>query len=187
MAKKLLATQTASSSESSLEFLTGIDSTYPEYEFQFFNLHPATQHDHWQVQFNAYDPSAGTPQLTGFNETITSTYIRAYHDEGGTDASLGYNTTYDHEQETTYQTLLHVVDDDNDDTCAGTLTLFKPSSTVYAKHFISRVQGNHHSSSYTMEAYVGGYINTALAITQVSFKFSSGNIDAGTIKMYGVG
>ncbi len=60
MAKKLLATRTASSS-ASLEFLTGIDTTYPEYEFQFFNMHPATQDDHWQVQFNAYDPSAGTP------------------------------------------------------------------------------------------------------------------------------
>ena len=186
MAKKLLATRTASSS-ASLAFLTGINTTYPEYEFQFFNIHPATQDDHWQVQFNAYDPSAGTPQLTGFNETITSTYIRAYNNDADNDCAFGYNTTYDHEQEVTYQTLLHVVDDDTADNCVGRLTLFNPSNAVYAKHFMSEVQGNHHSSGYSMVAYVGGYINTTLAITQVSFKFSSGNIEAGTIKMYGVG
>ena len=31
-----------------------------------------------------------------------------------------------------------------------------------------------------------GYINTTAAITQISFKMESGNIDAGTIKMFGV-
>ena len=34
--------------------------------------------------------------------------------------------------------------------------------------------------------FVGGYINDTTAITRVRFKFSSGNIATGTIKMYGV-
>ena len=37
------------------------------------------------------------------------------------------------------------------------------------------------------DMFIAGYINeAATAIGKISFKFSSGNIDAGTIKMYGV-
>ena len=43
-----------------------------------------------------------------------------------------------------------------------------------------------HADSYTMECYGAGYINTTSAIDEISFKFESGNIDAGTIYMYGV-
>jgi hypothetical protein len=34
--------------------------------------------------------------------------------------------------------------------------------------------------------YTGGYFNTTAAITGLSFKFESGNIDSGTIDMYGI-
>ncbi len=34
--------------------------------------------------------------------------------------------------------------------------------------------------------YVAGYINTTSAIDEIQFKFESGNIDAGTIKLYGI-
>jgi hypothetical protein len=35
--------------------------------------------------------------------------------------------------------------------------------------------------------YVAGYCNTTTAIDGVQFKMSSGNIDSGTIKLYGIG
>jgi hypothetical protein len=38
----LLSTQTASASDASISFTTGIDSTYKEYMFIFNNTHPAT-------------------------------------------------------------------------------------------------------------------------------------------------
>ena len=34
--------------------------------------------------------------------------------------------------------------------------------------------------------YVGGMLNVTTAIDAVQFKFSSGNIDAGTIRLYGI-
>jgi hypothetical protein len=34
--------------------------------------------------------------------------------------------------------------------------------------------------------FVAGYCNTTTAIDGVQFKFDSGNIDAGTFKLYGV-
>jgi len=34
--------------------------------------------------------------------------------------------------------------------------------------------------------YFAGYVNTTTAITRVRFKFASGDIDAGVIKLYGI-
>ena len=41
-------------------------------------------------------------------------------------------------------------------------------------------------TGYSVDTHIAGYINTTSAIDEISFKFSSGNIDAGTIKMFGV-
>ena len=35
-----------------------------------------------------------------------------------------------------------------------------------------------------MDKYIAGYFNTTTALTRVQFKFSSGNIDSGTIKTF---
>jgi hypothetical protein len=56
----------------SIEFTSGIDSTYKEYVFYFVNMHPATDGATFQFQGNA---SGGSR----YNETITSTYFNAYH------------------------------------------------------------------------------------------------------------
>ena len=73
----------------------------------------------------------------------------------------------------------------HDESCTGTLHLYDPSNTTFVKHFISRVS-NYEGSDYAMEAYVAGYCNVTAAIDGVQFKFDSGNIDAGTFKLYGV-
>ena len=178
MAKKLLATQTASSS-SSLSFTTGIDSTYSVYEFHLVNMHPATDNVGISFQVNA---SGGS----GFNETITSSYFRAWHSESDSSAAIGYNTTFDKAQGTSYQHLISEVGNDNDQSTSGVLTLYGPSSTTYVKHFTSRMV-EVWSADSAIENYSAGYINTTSAIDEINFKFASGNIDAGTIKMYGVG
>ena len=48
----LLSTQTASGS-ASISFTSGIDSTYGEYIFKFYNINPATDSAKFQCQFNA--------------------------------------------------------------------------------------------------------------------------------------
>jgi hypothetical protein len=37
-----------------------------------------------------------------------------------------------------------------------------------------------------MQWNIAGYISTTTAIDGVQFKFASGNIDSGTIKLYGI-
>ena len=74
---------------------------------------------------------------------------------------------------------------DNDQSASGILRLYNPSSTTFVKHFVhrgSRVD----AGDYAVDNYSAGYFNTTTAITRVQFKFGSGNIDAGTIQMFGV-
>ena len=176
MALTFISTQTASSS-STLSFTSGIDSTYDSYEFHFVNMHPSVQ-SNFSFQVNAVSQ-------TGFNEVITSSTYRAYHNEVGTSANLEYRTGSDQAQGTAYQTLAESVPTGADQSVSGILRLYAPSDTTYVKHFTGVVLGNFYGAALGT-LYVGGYINTTSAIDEVSFKFASGNIDVGKIHMYGV-
>ena len=175
----LISTVTASSS-ATLDFTSGIDSTYKEYIFKFINIHPAT----YQARF-AFQADTGTN--TNYNQTMTTTWFYAYHQEDGNSGSLGYFADADQAQGTSFQNITWNVDNSNDDNIGGSLHLFDPSSATFVKHFISNTQFNYGSSSESTEnVYCAGYFNTTTAITRVRFKFTSGNIDSGTIKLYGI-
>ena len=173
----LLSTQTASSS-STISFTSGIDSTYKEYIFKFYDIHPATDQT-----FLSFQADTGTN--TSYNQTITSTFFAAYHGEDGTGAALAYADSYDQAQATSFQNITDRTGTDNDQTVAGTLHLFDPSSSTFVKHFIAQSNCNE-QSNYSSQAFAAGYFNTTTALTRVQFKMNSGNIDAGVIKMYGV-
>ena len=171
----LISTQTASSS-SSLSFTSGIDSTYKEYIFKYINCHPATTSN---FTFNGSADGG-----SNYNVTKTTSHFRAYHNENDAEAVLEYNTSGDLAQSTDYQRLNGAFND-NDGSVSGTLHLFDPSNTTFVKHFIS-VSNAMITTPYTQNVRVGGYFNTTSAINAIDFKFSSGNIDSGVIKMYGV-
>ena len=179
----LIKEQTASSS-STISFVDGtsdvvLDSTYPIYKFVWIDVHPATDNVRFSFQGNA----AGG---CGYNETITSTSFRSYHAEADNDTTLAYETGSDQAQGTAFQVLeLSSVGNGNDESVSGELLLFNPSSTTYVKHFISRSKENA-ANNYAVEGYVAGYFNTTSAIDEIQFKMSSGNIDSGTFKLYGI-
>ena len=173
----LLETQTASGS-ATLSFTSNIDDTYDEYVFKFYDIHPATDGERFSFQANA---SGGS----GYNETITSTAFGAHHNEAGDTTAVGYDTAEDQEQGTSFQFISNTLGNDADQNMNGTLHLFDPSSTTFVKHFMaeSNVAQN---SDFTIHRFHAGYINTTSAITEIQFKMSSGNIDAGVIKLYGI-
>jgi hypothetical protein len=173
----LLSTQTASAS-ATISFTTGLDSTYDEYIFKFIDIHPATNNANFT--FNG-----STDSGSNYNVTKTTTFFEAYHDEGDTDTNLQYNATRDIAQGTGFQQLVTESSNANDSNCVGTLTLFNPSSTTYVKHFIARTNGMTFGT-YSHEGNSAGYFNTTSAINAIRFQFSSGNIDDGIIKLYGV-
>lgn len=174
---QLISSQTASGS-ANISFTSGITSTYKEYLFSFHNIHPATDGAKFGFQFNASGES-------GFNETLTTTYWRSYNNEAADSAGTGYVTSEDQGNGTSFTILDGGVGADADQCTAGHVKLFDPSNTSHIKHFIFR--GTHYDvNNFVADVFVGGYVNTTAAITEVQFKFASGNIDAGTIKMYGV-
>lgn len=178
MAKTFISKVTASSS-SSLSFTSGIDSTYDVYEFHFVNIHAQLD------QFYNFGFQVNASGQSGFNESIVSTVFQAFFGESGAGGSLSYNVSFHQTSGTTYQLAGTQNGNDNDQSLSGILTLFEPSSTTYLKHFMWRNQTNN-PSDFAYDNYVAGYFNTTSAIDEIDFKFSSGNIDDGTIKMYGV-
>jgi len=180
--KKLTA-----SSSSTLTFHNGtsdvvLDSTYKEYLFTFKHIHPSAESD---LLFQA-NVSGGAD----FNETITSTFFRSYHNEAGSDTTLAYVAGLDQAQGTGFSTLTDGIGSasntvNNDDNASGYLRLFNPASTTFVKHFIG-VTNQQNPAVYSVNNYFAGYFNTTSAIDEIQFKMASGNIDAGDICLYGI-
>ena len=176
----LLSTQTASAS-ATIDFTSGINSTYDSYVFKFINIHPAT--NSVQFQFNI-----STDGGSNYNVTKTSTAFVALNYETGGTGSLEWENIASLAQSTSDQVLALALGNGNDDSYSGTLQIYNPSSTTFVKHFVSK--GNQTSVydvfDWTINYFIGGYGNTTSSVNAVRFQMSSGNIDDGIIKMYGV-
>jgi hypothetical protein len=172
----LLETQTASSS-STISFTSNIDSTYKEYIFKCIDIHPETDNAEFQINFR--DGSSA------YDATKTTTFFRARHGENGSLGNLSYDDGNDLAQSTSAQKLVENIGSDNDQALSGIVHLFDPSSTTFVKHFISdfnSTSGDNASDHFL----VAGYCNVTAAIDGVQFSMSTGDIDAGTFKLYGV-
>ena len=178
-----IKTLTASSS-STLSFVNGasdvvFDGTYPVYMFKLINLHPSASDAQTQFQVSTNTGSS-------YGVTITSNSFEAGHNGEGDDSSvLQYAGNDDLVQSTSFQPLTNTQYHSNaDEAMSGTLHIFNPASTTFVKQFMStcnRINNNnlgHHKH--------GGIINTTSAVDAIQFKFAAGNIDSGSIKMYGI-
>ena len=175
--KKLTA-----SSSATLSFVDGasdvvLDNTYKEYIFTFNNIHPATNNANFTFNMSIDSGS-------NYNVDKTTTFFYAYQNEAGNQTALQYRTDYDITG-TGFHILAAEVGNGNDETASGYVHLFNPSSTTFVKHFLSRAS-HYQGSDYMIDNNTAGYGNTTSAVDAVQFKMSSGNIDAGTIKLYGI-
>ena len=176
--KKLTA-----SSSATLDFVDGasdvvLDDTYKEYLFTFNNIHPETNGADFTFQVD-------TSGNTDYDQTMTTAMFWAQHKEDGTDSAVEYRGDLDQAQGTAFQTFLHDIGNGNDESGSGYLHLFNPSSTTFVKHFMTE-GSTYDQSDYNKHHFVAGYINTTTAITTVQFKMSTGDTDAGVIKLYGI-
>ena len=181
-AMTLIKTLTASSS-STLSFVDGssdvvLDSTYPIYVFKFIDIHGSAQGSNY-FQVNFRDGSSA------FDATKTTTLFRTYHFEDDSAAALAYEEEHDLAQSTGALKIAQGISTDNDHCTVGTLHLFDPSSTTFVKHFLSDTQTAHEDNA-SYRWFVAGYCNVTAAIDGVQFSMSSGNIDSGKIKLYGI-
>tara|TARA_R110000737_G_scaffold340743_1_gene363884 strand:+ start:50 stop:670 length:621 start_codon:yes stop_codon:yes gene_type:complete len=178
-----IKTLTASSS-GTLSFVDGtssvvFDDTYPIYRFVFINIHPSSHHN---FSFNVSIDSGSS-----YGPAKTSTSTSAYHAESGSAADYYYILSGDLPQGTGFQEISGDIYTDDDNSMSGTLELYNPSSTTFVKHFIGNTQRNSFSvQGYSNNWLTAGYANTTSAIDAIQFKMTSGNIDSGIIKMYGI-
>ena len=177
----LIKTLTASSS-GTLSFVHGassvvLDGTYPIYKFVFINIHPSADDTGLTVGFR--DGS------TAYDAIKTTSFFRATHGEDGTSGAVAYVTGADIAQGTGFQRLDNDMGADADQCMSGEMFLYKPSSTTFVKHFMSRTSTSR-PADRANDIFMAGYCNVTAAIDAVQFKMNSGNIDAGTIKLYGI-
>ena len=167
------------SASASIEFTSGIDSTYKEYVIYFVNLHPATNNAKLQFNFS-------TDSGSNYNVTKTTTHFDAGHAEDNSAIVFTYEIEHDLAQSTSFQDLTRATGNANDSNSSGYLHLFNPSSTTFVKHYISSVSFVYGTEYGAFVSHSAGYGNTQNAVDAIQFKYSSGNIDAGEILLFGV-
>lgn len=174
---QLISTQTASA-DSSISFTSGLDSTYDVYCFRMFDIHGSSDGQLFTFQ-------GSTDGGSNYNTTIMTTTFEVYHNESDDTAAISYQSNQDQDNGTSYQTISNSCGADNDQSLCAELFLYRPDSTTQVKHFMCRTQ-HYNDSNYSFDFYTAGYFNTTSAINAIDFKFGSGNIDTGTIKLFGI-
>jgi hypothetical protein len=171
----LITTSTASSS-STIDF-TGLSSTYKIYKVVFFGVYPATN----GVQFGMRVGTGGTPTYdTGNNyqwlidiaqgTTTTGASVLATGDASG-------NGIY---------TMNGTISNSANYRIMGEFTIYDPAQTSNF-HQIDYKAANLNSSNPIILVVNGSaWYKSTTAITALRFFMSSGNITAGTFKLYGI-
>ena len=169
-AHALLSTTTISSGTANVDITSNIDSTYKSYLIKVHNLHPSADG--------------------------VSIYLRFFESSGILDSSVydwGYsavrsNTTTAANakgENSTFIQLTTDLDSLNESSFNGDITLFDPSNTTFnttVNYFVScQENGDTHRASIG-----SGRIEDTTAVTGIRFYCSSGNIDSGIFKLYGI-
>ncbi|MEK9768335.1 MAG: hypothetical protein VW683_05370 [Betaproteobacteria bacterium] len=182
MAKKHLGTLTASSS-SSLEFTSGITSSYQALEFYLLNLHPST--DAVYLYF-----ALSTDGGSNYNVNMNTAFSELKHDENDTSGgglstgTFTYNTSLDVSSSRPAY-LSPLIGADNDQSVNGKLSLYIPSDTTYAPSWTCETSTAAYTD-YIHQCFVNASCSAGSAINAVKFYMSGGNIDSGKIKLFGV-
>jgi hypothetical protein len=165
----LLSTATVSSGVSEVDITSNIDSTYKVYMIELINVHQAT------------------------NDTI---FRMRFFQGGAVDTGSAYDWVYQRYQANSVNTAEYGLNADhiklsyashnvNEASLSGRFLLYNPSDTTFNTHvnynLTYQVDGDQH-------ARIDGTarLEETAAVDGVRFYFSSGNIDSGLFKLYGV-
>ena len=169
-----LASTTASNA-ASIEFL--IPSGYHLYEWHFYNMNPVTDAAKfmWRTSVDAG---------SSYGVATTSVFVQNYHSEAGGNETLVDSDGDSHGNATGDLYMSEGIGNDNDQGGSGRLFLFGAGSPTFVKHFYAHLQ--HVSAGDTGNiSRTAGYVNSTSDVDAIKFFFDSGNIDDGTIVMYG--
>jgi len=184
----LISTTTVSSSSSTVNITSGIDSTYKEYIIKAINIHPS-DNAQFMIHFSADGGS-------NFNTNMQTAAFQVYHKEDDSSTQLNYragddllNGTNGDGVTSTYAPISQTIGNDAKMCGESIIHLFDPSNITFIKNFMATTQvymDRDTPQLASVTQYYAGYVNTTSAINAVSFKMFEGTIDSGTFKLYGV-
>ena len=157
-----------------------IDGTYDEHFIIFNAVHPASSNENFGVNFRSTGSSGNfdVGKQTGFyrctKEENGSGHTFAY--QSGKD--LAGNSSSDQEIGSSLGNSAH-------DSISGYMSIFNAGSTRFQKSFFI-VADETHGGNIQIMSFVSGYVRTTAALTGIRFQMSSGNLDSGSIQLFGV-
>lgn len=169
-AMTFISVQTVSGTPSTLDFTTGISSTYDDYVVVFENVATSAAA---ALQMLFY--KSGAFQTTVYR----SNYIYCTS-AGGTVTSVGETTTF---------TISRQGSTTGGNLRSGTISLYNlNSATAYASacNYTAQNTGASATGADNTLTFGGGTEGTAAAVTQIRFQPSTGTFTSGTFRLYGL-
>ncbi len=165
----LLSTASASN-DTSIDFTSGLDSTYEKYIFDYIDLIPATDGADLYIRT---DSSAGASFDSGVSD-YRYTLVESETSIANINSS-GAAQIFVHD----------AIGSASGEGCSGTIELFNPAGTAQEKVFGIRSHGTKNNGATNFFNGVGIRSSTAI-VNAVRFIMSTGNITSGEFKLYGV-
>lgn len=157
-----------------------IDGTYDEHFIIFNAVHPASANENFGVNFRSTGSSGN------FNVGKQTGFYRCTQEENGSGHTFAYqsgkdlagNSSSDQEIGSSLGNSAH-------DSISGYMSIFNAGSTTFQKSFFI-VADETHGGNIQIMSFVSGYVRTTDALTGIRFQMSSGNLDSGSIQLFGV-
>ena len=165
----LLSTTNISSGTANVDITSNIDSTYKIYMIDLINLHFDTD----AVNFNLRFFQSGVIDSSGYDWC----YYKARSTSSTASLKVGEN-----------QSIIRMsdsLDNLNESSINGRLLLFNPSDTTFNTHIRFNITAQENGDTLE-DASGSGRIEQTEAVDGLRFFMSSGNLDSGIIKLYGV-
>ena len=187
-AMELLATTTVSSATSAVSFDGNFSSTYKNYKIIYHNAMPVS--DNVEFRLRVRQSNADKTDSSSYRSIIGAAY-----GEFTGDGDVGGGNV-ESKVQADYALLTHTSNEGKVESTdvyggvSGEINIMDPLQTSYNKIIYIKTQhtgANDNNGNFSFFSNgVVRYVNNANALSGVSFYFSSGNIDGGVFKLYGI-
>ena len=167
-----LSHTTLSSAAASVEFTSGIDSTYDAYKFIISGARPVTDNQDMNIFFSV---DAGSNYLTSNNMyvfTSVDTGSGVGSDNSGSAGDIRLSGDN--------------VGNASDESFNSEIVLYNPSNTTFHKNVSFQSAYFEKNANGVFAVGMGTNTGSVAAVTGIKFQFTSGNIAEGSFTMYGI-
>ena len=157
-----------------------IDGTYDEHFIIFNAVHPASANENFGVNFRSTGSSGN------FNVGKQTGFYRCTQEENGSGHTFTYESGKDLAGNSSSDAEIgSSLGNSDHDSISGYMSIFNAGSTTFQKSFFI-VADETHGGNIQIMSFVSGYVRTTDALTGIRFRMSSGNLDSGSIQLFGV-